>query len=125
MYTQPVLAIVVAVLLAVLFAAFMYSAHGPMDGQRLAIFEWVPEELIHTTGIAVMIAVFLAGLAGMWTIVRSVGRREGIGWRSVIGSRDALSRTSHATWVALGREALGQTTFRKECAADPESRAMP
>jgi heterodisulfide reductase subunit C len=125
LYTQPIVAIVVAVLLAVLFAAFMYSAHGPMDGQSLAIFEWVPAELIHTIGIAVMIAVVLAGLAGVWTMVRSVGGREGVGWRSVLGSRDALTRTSRAAWVALGREALGQTIFRRECAADPESRVIP
>jgi ferredoxin len=125
LYTQPIVAIVVAVLLAVLFAAFMYSAHGPMDGQSLAIFEWVPEELIHTIGIAVMIAVFLAGLAGIWTMARAVGRREGIGLRSVLGSRAALTRTSRAAWFALGREALGQTIFRRECAADPESRAIP
>ncbi|MEP7380010.1 MAG: 4Fe-4S dicluster domain-containing protein [Chloroflexota bacterium] len=125
MYTQPILAVLVALLLAAVFAAFMYSAHGPMDGQRLAIFEWIPSELIHTVGIAVMIAVVLAGLAGVWTMARSVGRREAVGWRSVVGSRKALRRAARATWVALGREALGQTTFRNDCSADPEARQIP
>ncbi len=61
MYTRPVLATVVAVLLAVFFAAFMLSARGPMDQTTLAIFEWIPSELIHNLGIGLMVIVVLAG----------------------------------------------------------------
>ncbi len=87
MYTQPVLGTLVAVLLAAFFALFMYSAHGPQTGETLAIFTFIPEELIHNTGIVVMIIVALAGLAGVVSMARSIGRREGVGWRTVFGSR--------------------------------------
>ena len=90
MYTRPVLATVIAVLLAVFFAAFMYAARGPMDGETLAIFEWIPSEVIHNMGIVVMILVVLAGVVGIASMARGIARREGESLRSVLGSRAAL-----------------------------------
>jgi ferredoxin len=125
MYTQPIVATIIAVVVALFFAAFMYAARGPMDGETLAFFEWIPSELIHNTGIVVMIAVILAGLVGVASMVRHIGRREGVTWSSTLGSRAALARTGRALWASIGRESLGQTVFRKECQSDPESRAIP
>ncbi len=79
MYTRPIGATVFAVLLAAFFALFMYSAHGPQSGESLAIFEFIPEELIHNTGIVVMLLVVLAGIAGIASMARAIGRREGVG----------------------------------------------
>jgi ferredoxin len=118
MYTRPIVATLFAVALALFFALFMYSAHGPQSGETLAIFEFIPEHLIHDTGIVVMILVFAAGLAGVASMARRIGRREGVGWSTVFGSRAALARTARAIWVALGRESLGQEQFREECAND-------
>jgi ferredoxin len=125
MYTQPIVATIIAVTLALFFAAFMYAARGPMDGETLAIFEWIPAELIHDTGIVVMILVVLAGLVGVGSMVRAIGRREGVTWGSVLGSRAAIGQTGRALWASIGRESLGQAVFRKECAADAEARAVP
>jgi hypothetical protein len=61
MYTRPVVATVLAVLVALFFAAFMYSAHGPQSGETLAIFEFIPAGLILDLGIAVMLGVVAAG----------------------------------------------------------------
>ena len=116
---------IVALALAVFFAAFMYTAHGPMDGQTLAIFEFIPAELIHTTGIVVMLLVVLAGLVGVGTMARAVARREGISPRSAFGSRAALGRAGRAAWASVGRESLGQVQFRRECDADAVSVAVP
>ncbi len=118
MYTRPAGAVVLAVLLAAFFALFMYSAHGPQSGQSLAIFEFIPEELIHNTGIVVMLLVVLAGLAGIAGMARAIARREQVGLRTVAGSRAALRRSARAAWVAIGRESLGQAQFRAECDAD-------
>ena len=121
MYTRPVLGTVLAVLVAALFALFMYSAHGPMDGQSLAIFEFIPAELIHDLGIGVMVVVVLAGLVGIGTMTRAIGRREGVGWSAVLGGRTALGRTFRAAWAAVARKSLGQQRFRTECAVDEPS----
>ncbi len=118
MYTQPLLGTAFAVVVALFFALFMYSAHGPQSGESLAIFNFIPEELIHNTGIVVMILVALAGLSGVVSMARGIARREGVGVRSVAGSRVALSRSVRAAWSAVARESLGQARFRKECEAD-------
>lgn len=125
LYTQPVLATIVAVLLAVLFAGFMLTARGPMDAETLAIFEWIPAELVHDTGIVVMIVVVLAGLVGVVSMARGIARREGESFRSTLGSRAGLARTGRALAYAVGRESLGQARFREECEADAVAMAVP
>jgi hypothetical protein len=123
MYTQPVMAAVIAVALALVFALFMYSAHGPQSAESLAIFTFIPEDLIHTLGIVVMIVVLLAGIAGIATMARAVGRREGVGLRDVVGGRAALGRSGRALRFAVAREAIGQARFREDC--DAEQQALP
>lgn len=121
MYLRPALGTLFAVLLAAFFAVFMYAAHGPQDAASLAIFTFIPADLIHDTGIVVMILVFLAGLAGVARMARAIGRREGVGWRTVFGSRAALARSGRALWSSLGRESLGQMRYRKECESEAEA----
>jgi len=128
MNTRPAVAGVLAVLLAAFFALFMYSAHGPQSGATLAIFEFIPESLIHDTGIVVMVLIVLAGLSGIASMARRIARREGVGWRSAFGSRAAVARTARAAWFAIGRESIGQARFREECETevpDPATAADP
>ena len=125
MYTRPLVATVFAVVLALFFALFMYSAHGPQSGESLAIFEFIPEGLIHDTGIVVMVLVFLAGIAGVGGMARRIARRDGVGWSTVVGSRAALARSARAAWASIGRDSLGQVRFRQECAADDLPVALP
>ncbi len=125
MYTRPALASLLAVVIAVFFAAFMYSAHGPMPGGELAIFQFIPEELIHDTGILVMLLVLLAGIVGVGTMVRDIARKEGVSVRSSLGSRVGLARTGRALWAAIGRESFGQVRFRAECETEAAAMAVP
>jgi nitrate reductase gamma subunit/ferredoxin len=118
MYTRPILGTAFAVLLAAFFALFMYSAHGPQSGASLALFDFVPEQLIHNLGIVVMILVALAGIGGVASMARGIARREGVGLGTLFGSRAAVARSVHAAWAAIARESLGQARFRKECEAD-------
>jgi hypothetical protein len=125
MYTRPIVGTLFAVFLAVFFALFMYSAHGPQSGESLAIFEFIPAHLIHDTGIIVMIAVVIAGFAGVASMARRIARREGVGWSTVFGSRAALARSARAGWASIGRDSLGQVRFRQECDADEVAVAVP
>jgi ferredoxin len=123
MYTRPAVATVLAVLLATLFAGFMYSAHGPQSTASLAIFEFIPDGLIHNLGLAVMAIVVISGLLGVMSMTRAIGRREGVGWGSVFGGRAALGRAGRAAWSAVARESLAQVRFREEC--DVADAALP
>jgi ferredoxin len=121
MYLWPALGTAFALALAAFFALFMYTAHGPQSSETLAIFEFIPEELIHNLGIVVMILVFAAGLVGVGRMSRRIAHREGVGVRTLFGSRPALARSGRALWSSLGRESLGQTRYRAECETEKES----
>ncbi len=120
MYLQPVLGTAMAVILAAVFALFMYGAHGPQDGTTLALFQFIPSEFIHLLGLAVMIIVGVAGLAGLAIMSRRIARSEGVGLRTIFGGRAALRRSGRALWVALGIESIGQRRYRKDCEAAQE-----
>ena len=119
MYTRPFVGTFIAVALAAFFALFMYAAHGGQSVGSLDIFGFIPEELIHDMGIGVMVVVFLAGLAGVVTMARRLGRAGGV-TRALrrrepavpcVGPRSAL-------WSALAVESLGQRRYRADCDAD-------
>jgi ferredoxin len=125
MYTRPAVASALAVLIALFFALFMYSQHGPMPGEGFSIWSFIPEELVHNTGIVVMVLVLLAGLAGVGTMIRDIGRKEGVSFRGTLGTRTGLARTGRALWSAIGRESFGQVRFRDECESDDVAMAVP
>jgi ferredoxin len=121
MYLWPALGTAFALALAAFFALFMYTAHGPQSPESLAIFEFIPEPLIHNMGIVVMILVFLAGLIGVGRMARRIARREGVGLRTVFSGRESLARSGRALWSSIGRESLGQARYRAECETDKAS----
>ncbi len=112
--TRPVIGTIVAAAIAAFFALFMYADHGPENASRLALFEFIPERLIHLTGVAVMSLVALAGLVGVVTMARGIGRREGVRFGDVFGP-GGWRRSLRALWVALGVEAIGQHRYRADC----------
>jgi ferredoxin len=118
MYTRPVIGTLIAVALAALFALFMYAGHGAQSAAALDIFGFIPEELIHNLGIGIMVVVFAAGLVGVVTMARALGRAGGVTLRSVVGGRAALLRTIRALWSAVAVETLGQRRYREDCDAD-------
>ncbi len=115
MYLWPALGTAFALALAAFFALFMYTAHGPQSQESLAIFDFIPEPLIHNLGIVVMLLVFLAGLIGVARMARRIAGREGVGLQTVFGGREPLARSGRALWSSIGRESLGQARYRAEC----------
>ena len=118
MSTRPVIGAVIAVALAALFALFMYAGHGAASASSLDIFGFIPEELIHNLGIAIMVIVFAAGLVGVVTMAKALGRAGGVTLRSTLGGRSAVLRTVRALWSAVAVETLGQRRYREDCDAD-------
>ncbi len=118
LYTRPVVGSLIATALAAFFALFMYASHGPQDATSLALFTFIPEGLIHWTGVAVMGALALTGVVGIVGMSRRVAKHEGVSLRSTLGSRAALTRTAAALWSSLGVESLGQRRYREDCKDD-------
>jgi ferredoxin len=108
--TRPLAASVIAVLLAVLLAAVMYTTHGPLGTTTLDLFGFIPAELIHTLGIAVMVLVALVGLAGLATMISRLRRVVEPGW--------SWRRGIRAAWQAIAGEALAQRRYRGDCVTE-------
>jgi ferredoxin len=113
MYTSPIVDSLIAILVAAFFAAWMYAEHGPRSATSLALFQFIPEGLIHNIGVAVMALAFLAGLAGVVSMARAIAGREHVSLRHVVGGRAALARSIRAGWVAIGIESFGHRRFRE------------
>jgi nitrate reductase gamma subunit len=113
--TRPIAGSVIAVLLAVLLAAFMWSGRGIASAATLDLFGFIPAPLIHDLGILVMTVVFIAGLIGVTTMTRALARSAGIGWQDVAVGRHALRRAAGAAWQTIAIEALAQRRYRGEC----------
>ncbi|MEJ2217924.1 MAG: 4Fe-4S dicluster domain-containing protein [Gemmatimonadota bacterium] len=122
--TRPVIGTIIALAVAAFFALFMYASHGPESARRLALFEFIPEPLIHLTGVVVMSLVALAGLVGVAFMAHGIARREGVRFRDILGGPAAWRRTLRALWVALGVEALGQRRYRADCGDAQETEPL-
>ncbi len=118
LYTRPIIGSLLAVVVAAFFAVFMYSAHGPQQSGSLALFQFIPDALIHWTGIAVMSALALSGIVGVATMARRVAKSEGVTLRTMLGGRAALGATVRAAWSSVGIESLGQRRYREDCKDD-------
>jgi hypothetical protein len=106
------------VAVALFFALFFLSSRGAMSAERFLLWQFIPEELVHTTGLVVMVLVFVAGLVGVVSMIRDVGAREGVSVRDALGSRAGIARSARALWYAIAVESFGQVRFRADCAAD-------
>jgi quinone-modifying oxidoreductase, subunit QmoC len=110
LYTRPLAAAVIAVLVALFFAAFMYSAHGPKSGDSLDLFRFIPEGYVHWTGVAVMMLLTVVGAAGVATMARSVSRKE--------HPAPTAGDTVRAAWSAAVVDSLAQRRYRADCRDD-------
>jgi ferredoxin len=118
LYTRPVVGSLIATAVAAFFALFMYASHGAQDAASLALFTFIPEGLIHWTGVAVMGVLALAGVVGIVRMSRRVAKHEGVSLRTMLGGRAALTSTAAALWSSLGIESLGQRRYREDCKDD-------
>jgi ferredoxin len=112
LYTSTAATAVIGVLVALFFALFFYASHGPRSGDTLKLFTFIPEGLVHWTGVAVMVAMTVAVVVGVATMARGIARREGV----VLGVRPALA----GLWDAIGVESLGQRRYRADCHEEQE-----
>jgi len=114
MYTSSAATALIGVLGALFFALFFYASHGPRNGDTLKLFTFIPEGLVHWTGVAVMMAMTAAVVAGVVTMARGIARREGVRFdvRSILAG----------LWDAIAVESLGQRRYRADCqeAQEPE-----
>lgn len=114
--TSRLFAAVFVVALVGLLAAFMYNAHRPVDGSSLAFFEFIPSDIVHNLGIAVMAVMGVAALVGVFEMVRRVLRGPKPHGAASRGTKATIRKAADAAFYAVGTESLAQTRFREDCA---------
>ena len=113
LFTSPVWSITILVVLACLFALFMYTQHADIStGGPLRIFDYVPMGLIHNIGIAVLAVVGVIGALGVVDMVRRITRANGT--KELLASGKRLNWWT-ALWDALFVETLAQKRYREDC----------
>lgn len=118
LYTRPVLASFITIVVAAFLATVLYASHGSQSTSSLALFKFIPDQTIHWMGIVVMTVASLASLAGIVMMVGGIARTEGVQVATLFGGRAAVVGALRALWVALAVESLGQRRYRIDCAAD-------
>ncbi len=118
LYTRPVLGSLIATAVAAFFAVFMYTAHGPQESARLDLFTFIPEPMVHWTGVAVMVLLAVAGVVGLVRMARRTARAEGVTVHGLFGDRTAWRRTVAAAWDTVAIESIGQRRYRDDCNED-------
>jgi ferredoxin len=120
LYTRPAVGALAAILLALVFALFMAGARGPMPGGQLALFDWIPAELVHNMGLAVIAVVAIAGMAGLAAMFLRLARA-----RPGSATATGPGAVGRALWSALAVESLGQRRYREECESGGDTAARP
>jgi ferredoxin len=107
LYTSPAFNAVFLILLAVALGLFIYAFHGPMPGDSLRLFDFIPSEIIHLVGVVVGLLVILAVWGGVANMAAQVTK----------GSR--IAQGVRLNWFgALGEtlaEVFGQRRYRQDC----------
>jgi ferredoxin len=107
-YTSTVFHAFFLVGLALGLGLFVYAFHGPMPGDSLRLFEFIPAQLVHNLGvIAGMIVVLFAlwGVVNMSVQVVKSARLPGGTRLNWLG----------ALWGTIAMEVLGQRRYRQDC----------
>jgi len=106
LYTSPFFNIVFFLLLTIGLGVFLYGFHGPMPGDSLRLFEFIPSAVIHDVGIIAGLLVVLVAVLGAMRMVGSVSHDN----LPTAGSQ--LDRL-RAIWETAG-EVISQRRYRQD-----------
>jgi len=124
LYTKPVVGSAIVIGAGAFFALFFAAIRGEQSNATLALFDFIPYSVIHTTGIVLMAVVALFSLLGIGLLARDLARRDGVTRSDLFGGPAAWKRTGRALWYSLGIESLGQKRYRQDCADDQPSEPL-
>ncbi len=110
LYTSTIFNVLFLVGLAIGLGLFIYTFHGPMPGDSLRLFAFIPVPVIHTLGVITGVIVLLIALAGMATMSIQISQEAKFPKGTRLNWLGAL-------WKTIGVEALGQQRYRQDCEA--------
>jgi len=109
---RPLIGSLLVVLLGIVLALFMYTQTEPVANDSLRLFEYLPYEIVHDFGLAVIVIIALAGIAGIFNMLRRLNKANDLTWGSFF--KTPVKEWISALWKAIVVEALGQKRYRTE-----------
>jgi len=117
---RPVWGSLIVIALVSFFMLFFYSERQVMDVNSLRLFGFITRDLIHITGLIVMIVIALISLITIATMISKIFKQNGLGFSSFFkGSNLNVWR---AFWEAVFVQSLGQKRYREECESQDKPR---
>jgi ferredoxin/nitrate reductase gamma subunit len=108
LYTSALFNVLFLIGLAVVLSLFIYSFRGPMPGDTLDLFAFIPAHFIHDLGVIAGIVVILISLWGIASMIMQIRRDADIPRVTGPAFLKALVQT-------IGVEVLGQRRYRQDC----------
>lgn len=115
LYTSTGFNVLFVVALAMVLAMFLYTSHGPMAGGTLQLFKFIPAQVIHNLGLAVIVLVTLTGIWGVINMSIQVGKTKGF-------PKGVHLNWMGALWEVILVEVLGHKRYRQDCETNTEDR---
>lgn len=113
LFTRPVLAGILLVVLAFVLGLFLYTNTSIMPAESLQLFEFLPREFIHTFGLVAMVVVGLLGVITLINMVTRNFRLNNITLQSCLNV--SLKDWVTSLWSAIAVQGIGQTQYVREC----------
>lgn len=117
LYTSTLFNVLFLLLLAAGLALFIYSFHGPMPGDSLRLFDFIPSEVVHYVGMGLGFLVILLAVAGVVNMAMQVRKTSGFPKGTRLDRWSAFRQTL--------AEVLGQRRYRQDCETADANQAQP
>jgi ferredoxin len=108
LYTSSTFTFLFLIVLAAVLGMFFYSFHGPMPGDTFRLFDFIPAEVIHDSGVIAGIIIVLVALTGMVNMIMHIRKDKKF-------PKGARLNWLGAMWETVVVEGLGQHRYRKDC----------
>jgi nitrate reductase gamma subunit len=115
----PLLGGMIASLMVMFFGLYMVSERQAMAPEALRLFGFIPYEVIHRAGLAVMILLGLVSAVTILTMATRIARTNHLSYRNFF--RGSRMNGLQAFWDAVLVQSLGQKRYREDCET-PENR---
>jgi ferredoxin len=113
LYTSSTFSLLLLIVLAAVLGLYIYSFHGPMPGDVLRLFEFIPSGMIHDVGVIAGIIIALVALTGMVNMIMNISKENNFPKGTRLNWLEAM-------WKTIRVEVLGQHRYRKDCEAYSE-----
>lgn len=109
----PLIGGILSLILVLFFGLFIYSERLTMSVDSLKLFGFIPRDLIHNLGLAVMVLVVLVSLFTIYTMISKITNINNLRISDLF--KDSSKNSYKAFYEAVIVQSLAQKKYREDC----------